>query len=57
MAIAHNVSNPGVTFPHCIMLMKMITMNKTVMILREGKMGGIIMMMSVIIVMCEAIYE
>lgn len=43
-----NVSNTGVTFPYCIALM--IMMNKTVMILREGKMGGIIMMMKVIIV-------
>lgn len=49
VAIVHNVSKTGVTFPHCIALMRMITMNETVMILREGKMRGIIMMMKVII--------
>lgn len=49
VAIVHNVSKTGVTFPHCIVLMRMITMNETVMILREGKMGRIIMMMKVII--------
>lgn len=50
VALFHNISKTGVTFSQRTVLMRMITMNKTMMILREGKMGRVMMMMKVMIV-------
>lgn len=37
VAIVHNVSKIEVTFPRCLVVMRVITMNEMLMILREGR--------------------